>query len=138
LSGNRALVFIGFMGAGKTTVGRMLAARLGWDFLDLDACIETRTGLTVPSIFAAHGEEHFRKLESQALAAATSQTFAQVAEVLQADYVQAGTYLGAQLPVGSGVTLVQATATTYCLETNVSGTLVHEHGPGGTPGAGAC
>jgi hypothetical protein len=76
--------------------------------------------------------------ESQALVAATSQTFAQVVEVLQADYTQAGTYVGAQLPAGSGVTLVQATATAYCLETNVSGTLVHEYGPGGTPAAGPC
>jgi hypothetical protein len=76
--------------------------------------------------------------ESQALVAATSQTFAQVAEALQADYLQAGTYVGAELPVGSGVTLVQATAATYCLETNVSGTLVHEDGPSGTPVAGPC
>jgi shikimate kinase len=64
------LVLTGFMGAGKTTVGRLLAARLGWDFLDLDAHIESRTGLTVPSIFATHGELHFRQLESQALASA--------------------------------------------------------------------
>ena len=66
----RRLVLTGFMGAGKTTVGRLLAARLGWDFLDLDAYIESRTGLPVPSIFAAQGEQHFRQLESQALAAA--------------------------------------------------------------------
>jgi shikimate kinase len=66
----RRLVLTGFMGAGKTTVGRLLAARIGWDFLDLDACIESRTGLTVPAIFAAHGEPHFRQLESQALASA--------------------------------------------------------------------
>jgi shikimate kinase len=65
----RRIVLTGFMGAGKTTVGRLLAARLGWKFLDLDACIESRTGLAVPSIFAAHGEAHFRHLESQALAA---------------------------------------------------------------------
>jgi shikimate kinase len=64
------LVLTGFMGAGKSTIGRMLADRLGWEFLDLDASIETRTGLTVPQIFATHGEAHFRKLESQALASA--------------------------------------------------------------------
>jgi shikimate kinase len=66
----RRLVLTGFMGAGKTTVGRLLATRLGWDFLDLDAYIESRTGQAVPSIFAAHGEQHFRLLESQALASA--------------------------------------------------------------------
>jgi shikimate kinase len=65
----RRILLTGFMGAGKTTVGRQLAARLGWEFLDLDALIESRTGLTVPSIFAAHGEAHFRQIESQALAA---------------------------------------------------------------------
>ena len=64
------LVLTGFMGAGKSTVGRMLADRLGWEFLDLDALIEVRTGLSVPQIFATHGEAHFRKLESQALASA--------------------------------------------------------------------
>jgi shikimate kinase len=64
------LVLTGFMGAGKTTVGRLLAARLGWDFLDLDAYIESRTGASVPSLFADHGELHFRQLESQALASA--------------------------------------------------------------------
>jgi len=66
----RRLVLTGFMGAGKTTVGRLLANRIGWDFLDLDAFIESRAGLAIPSIFAAHGERHFRQLESQALAAA--------------------------------------------------------------------
>jgi len=66
----RRLVLTGFMGAGKTTIGRLLAGRLGWDFLDLDASIEARTGLTVPSIFAIHGEPRFRQLESQALASA--------------------------------------------------------------------
>jgi hypothetical protein len=76
--------------------------------------------------------------ESQALSAAASTSFSQVALVLQADYAQAGTYVGAQLPVGSGVSVAQATATSYCLETNVNGTLVHESGPGGSPAAGAC
>lgn len=76
--------------------------------------------------------------EQQASAAAAATTFAQVTEVLQAAYVQDGTYAGAQLPVGSGVTLAQATTTGYCLETNLSGTLVHESGPGGTPALGPC
>jgi type II secretory pathway pseudopilin PulG len=76
--------------------------------------------------------------EAQAVAAASAQTFAQVAQVLQADYAQDGTYAGAQLPVGSGVTLVQATTTSYCLESNVDGTLVHESGPGGSPASGGC
>jgi shikimate kinase len=67
---HRRLVLTGFMGAGKTTSGRLLASRLGWEFLDLDALIEARAGLAVPAIFAAHGEPHFRRLESQALAAA--------------------------------------------------------------------
>lgn len=64
------LVLTGFMGAGKTTIGRILAERLGWEFLDLDAYIESRTSQSVPQIFALHGETHFRKLESQALASA--------------------------------------------------------------------
>lgn len=76
--------------------------------------------------------------ESQALSAAASTSFSQVAQVLQADYAQDGTYVGAQLPVGSGVSVAQATATSYCLEANVSGTLLHESGPGGSPAAGVC
>jgi len=66
----RRLVLTGFMGAGKTTIGRLLAARLGWEFLDLDAYLEARIGMTVPSIFAEHGESRFRQIESTALASA--------------------------------------------------------------------
>jgi len=66
----RRIVLTGFMGAGKSTVGRRLAAELGWEFLDLDALIEQRTGLTTPQIFAAQGEDAFRRIESLALAVA--------------------------------------------------------------------
>lgn len=66
----RRIVLTGFMGAGKSTIGRQLAAQLNWEFLDLDAFIEVRAGITVPAIFATHGEARFRQLESQALASA--------------------------------------------------------------------
>ena len=62
------IVLTGFMGSGKTSVGRVLAERLGWRFLDLDAEIERRDGRTVPEIFSASGEAHFRKQETAALA----------------------------------------------------------------------
>ena len=68
----RRIVLTGFMGTGKTTVGRLLAQSLGWEFLDLDAHIEQRTGATVPQLFERHGEPHFRLLESSALANALS------------------------------------------------------------------
>jgi len=57
----------GFMGAGKTTVGRELARALGWSFIDLDSLIEAKQGKKVSQIFDEHGEAEFRKLETQAL-----------------------------------------------------------------------
>jgi shikimate kinase len=64
------IVLTGFMGSGKSTLGRQLAEQLGWRFVDLDREIERRAGgLTVPQIFAASGEAAFRRLESRALAA---------------------------------------------------------------------
>jgi shikimate kinase len=65
----RCVVLIGFMGAGKTTVGRALAKRLRWQFLDLDDVIEQREHKSVAEIFAASGEPAFRRNESAALAA---------------------------------------------------------------------
>ena len=70
----RRLVLTGFMGAGKSTVGRILAARLGWSFLDLDDHLEQRTGATIPQLFERHGEARFRRLESTALASALSRS----------------------------------------------------------------
>jgi len=62
------IVLIGFMGAGKTTVGRLLAAALGLPFLDSDHVIEARTGRAIPEIFAADGEPAFRALEHEVVA----------------------------------------------------------------------
>lgn len=59
------LVLVGIPGAGKSTVGRELAARLQWPFVDLDAEIEAHEGLSVSDIFAARGEAHFRALERE-------------------------------------------------------------------------
>ncbi|MCZ2156150.1 MAG: shikimate kinase [Bryobacterales bacterium] len=64
-----AVYLIGFMGSGKTTVGRLLADRLGWDFFDLDDDIEQQAGMRISEIFDTQGEEAFRELEREALEA---------------------------------------------------------------------
>lgn len=66
------LFLVGFMASGKSTVGRLVAARLGWDFRDLDRVIAEAAGRTIPEIFAAEGEEGFRRRESQAVADAAA------------------------------------------------------------------
>jgi shikimate kinase/3-dehydroquinate synthase len=66
--GGRSIVLVGMMGSGKTSVGRRLAARLGLDFADADAEIETAAGMTVPEIFAKHGEPYFRDGERRVVA----------------------------------------------------------------------
>src|SRR6185503_11403615 len=58
---------VGFMGAGKSSVGRALASRLGWQFCDLDQVIEKREGKTVAEIFAEREEAGFRAAETKAL-----------------------------------------------------------------------
>lgn len=61
----RRVLLVGFMGAGKTTLGPRLAARLGWEFLDVDAELVRRTGLSIPGYFQQHGEAAFRAAEAR-------------------------------------------------------------------------
>ena len=63
----KLLCLAGFMGCGKTTVGRLLARQLGWRFVDLDTLIEERAGLSIAAIFEQRGEAAFREMESAAL-----------------------------------------------------------------------
>ena len=66
--GLRLVVLIGMMGVGKSTVGRRLAARLRLPFIDADAEIEAAAGMSIPEIFEAHGEPHFRDGEARVIA----------------------------------------------------------------------
>jgi shikimate kinase len=66
--GARSLVLVGLMGAGKSTVGRRLAQKLGLPFRDADHEIEAAAGMTIPDIFAIHGEAHFRDGERRVIA----------------------------------------------------------------------
>src|SRR5688572_27406814 len=59
------VVLIGLPGAGKSTVGPLLARRLGWRFLDLDPLIEAEAGLPIAQIFEQKGEAEFRRLETE-------------------------------------------------------------------------
>lgn len=74
------------MGAGKTTVGRALAKRLGWDFVDSDHEIQERTGVSIPTVFEIEGEPGFRRREA-----------AVVADLMQRDRIVLATGGGAVL-----------------------------------------
>jgi shikimate kinase len=67
LSHLRAVILVGFMGAGKSSVGRVLAGQLGWEFVDLDQRIERLEGKSVAEIFRSSGEEKFRRMELDTL-----------------------------------------------------------------------
>jgi len=62
------IVLIGFMGTGKTTIGRLLASRLGRPFVDSDKKVEYENGMTIREIFEIHGEEYFREKEREMIA----------------------------------------------------------------------
>jgi shikimate kinase len=66
--GRRSIVLVGMMGAGKSSVGRRLAARLGLGFVDADTDIEAAAGMSIADIFAAHGEAYFRSGEARVIA----------------------------------------------------------------------
>lgn len=68
LLGERPIVLVGMMGAGKTTVGKRLAARLGRTFVDSDDEIEKAAGMSINDIFASHGEADFRAGEARVIA----------------------------------------------------------------------
>jgi len=73
-SETRRILLVGMMGAGKTTTGRQVAEKLGWDYLDSDVEVEKKTGLTVPALFARDGEVAFRDAEAEVLRAACART----------------------------------------------------------------
>jgi shikimate kinase len=65
LSEKQNVILCGFMATGKTSVGKRLAAALGYNFLDMDVVIEAEQGISIPQIFASRGEPAFRELESR-------------------------------------------------------------------------
>lgn len=65
--GGRNIVLVGMMGAGKSSIGKRLADRLGLQFVDADAEIEAAAGKTIPEIFAEHGEAYFREGERRVI-----------------------------------------------------------------------
>lgn len=75
----RNLVLVGFMGTGKSEIGRAVAQRLGLRFLDTDAIVEERDGRPIHRIFAESGEGYFRDLESAAVAEAAAHNGAVIA-----------------------------------------------------------
>lgn len=102
----RNIVLTGFMGTGKTTVGRVVAARLGYDFVDTDALIEAEHG-PIPVIFAEHGEDHFRRLERE------------VAERLAARDGLVVSTGGRMLVDGANADVLTATGDVVCLTASV-------------------
>ena len=74
MSGTRKnIILIGFMGTGKSSVGRALAERFGWPYIDTDAEIERVAGQGIPSIFAERGEIGFRQMETEVVKHVLSQ-----------------------------------------------------------------
>ncbi|MEW6197443.1 MAG: shikimate kinase [Planctomycetota bacterium] len=115
VSRGRNLVLIGCRGCGKTTVGRALAARLGWVFVDTDERVAALAGRPIATIFATDGEAAFRELESRVIAAAIHRRDACATPDTPADVGHGGPTLQgsagvspAVLSVGGGAVLSEA------------------------------
>ena len=65
------VVLLGYMGSGKSTIGRLLASELGWEFQDLDTLIEQKENKSIPEIFQERGAIYFRKIEAEVLRSAS-------------------------------------------------------------------
>jgi len=74
LNNKSNIALIGFMGSGKTAVGRLLAERMRFGFVDLDKIIEKSSGVSIPEIFKKRGEKNFRKIECSVIAEQISKT----------------------------------------------------------------
>lgn len=72
------MAIVGYMGSGKTTIGRLVAAGLKWEFVDLDSAVVKRAGLAIPEIFEQFGEPYFREIEREVLLSALEGTPEQV------------------------------------------------------------
>lgn len=118
----RHILLVGMMGAGKTTVGRLLASRLGRRYVDSDQEVEAATGRTVRELFEEGGERAFRPLESEALAAA----------VRGDDPVVVGVAGGAVLDPANRVLLRRAGTVVWLRATpeTLVGRIVRRTGPG--------
>jgi len=85
---HKNIFLVGFMGAGKSTVGKILAEKIGYKFLDADKAVEDRAGTTITDIFSEHGEPYFRDMESEtteSLASGEKQVIATGGGVVQRD-----------------------------------------------------
>lgn len=99
----RHLVEVGFMGVGKTTVGKVVAERLGLAFYDTDEWVKNKTGLSIPEIFAGPGgEPEFREYERAALAAILDQE----PGIISTGGGIVSTQLGRNMLMGSGAMIV--------------------------------
>ena len=96
------IVLTGFMGSGKSSVGRELAALLGWSFVDLDCEIERAQGRKIREIFASEGEARFREIETASLRSVLAKRSAALGAGDGRRYLRAGAKRGVAAGGGSG------------------------------------